>query len=682
MCYVVEAPLADLEVESGILEIAFEYYGTAGYQGKELLMLGIGDVFMVADTQSQAWYVNPAEYYPDADLLPASGETLNADGGNTATGDWWLTNEDGDFTLTLNGAKLDSRSEVRNKWDSVNRFAPLYTEGNLTIELVEGTINTIEFNDPSRSDDRGLEANCEELIIQGKGTLNVSAEWCPIEVNNLLTIQNGAIVNASISHTHTSYDSGSWNYYALYSYALTVDNATVKANSAVTVPAGSSSEVHSIGIYIGHSGYKLTVKNSSLVEAFATGGNDIGGNHAILWYGEEARLVLEGIAEIILEGDDAGTSTEVDELTTQKLNYSAASKPYVKLKTVGPYILTYDANGGSGTMDPETYTSGAAIKLKACGFTAPSGKQFRIWEIDGTEYEVGDGPIATADMTAKALWEDSAAPAPSGGGGGGATTYPATPAEAENGKITVSPKNAAEGDKVTITVTPDEGYELDKLTVKDKDGNEIEVTEKDGKYTFTMPAAAVDISATFRPDGNSTPDDGFPFKDVPEDAYFRKPVEWAVEKGITSGVSEDKYGPELSCTRAQVVTFLWITCGSEDAGIETGFDDVDVNAYYDKAVAWAVEQGITAGTSENEFSPEMTITRAQFVTMLWAAKGKPEPDGEMPFKDVPEDAYYAKAVAWAYANDITAGKSADSFAPDDPCTRGQIMTFLYNAYAE
>ena len=271
-----------------------------------------------------------------------------------------------------------------------------------------------------------------------------------------------------------------------------------------------------------------------------------------------------------------------------------------------------------------------------------------------------------------------------GGGGGGTTTYAVSPAEAENGKITVSPKNAAEGDKVTITVTPDEGYELDKLTVKDKDGNEIKVTEnEDGTFTITMPASEIEVEATFK-EAEEAPgtDDGFPFVDVPEEAYYRKPVEWAVENDITSGVSEDKYGPELSCTRAQVVTFLWITCGSEDAGTETGFDDVDVDAYYDKAVAWAVEQGITAGTSENEFSPEMTITRAQFVTMLWAAKGKPEPDGEMPFKDVPEDAYYAKAVAWAYANDITAGKSADSFAPDDPCTRGQIMTFLYNAYAE
>ncbi len=273
---------------------------------------------------------------------------------------------------------------------------------------------------------------------------------------------------------------------------------------------------------------------------------------------------------------------------------------------------------------------------------------------------------------------------PSTGGGGGATTYPVTPAEAENGKITVSPENAAEGDKVTITVTPDEGYELDKLTVKDKDGNEITVKDNgDGTYTVTMPASEIEVEVEFK-EAEETPgeDDGFPFVDVPEDAYYRKPVEWAVEKGITAGVSEDEYGPELSCTRAQVVTFLWITCGSPDAGTATGFDDVDVEAYYDQAVAWAVEQGITAGTSEGEFGPDMTITRAQFVTMLWVANGKPEVDGEMPFKDVPGDSYYAKAVAWAYANDITAGKSADSFGPDDPCTRGQIMTFLYNAYAE
>ena len=325
--------------------------------------------------------------------------------------------------------------------------------------------------------------------------------------------------------------------------------------------------------------------------------------------------------------------------------------------------IHYTLDGSAPTENSEI-TTGAAITLDK----TTTIKAIAI--LDG--YENSD--VADATYTLKT--------APSTGGGG-TTTYPVKPASTENGNITVAPKNAAEKATVTITVTPDEGYVLDQLIVKDKDGNEIDVKDNgDGTYTFTMPASAIEIEATFKPEEETPAADGFPFIDVPENSYFRKPVEWAVEKGITNGVSEDKYGPEMSCTRAQVVTFLWITCGSEDAGIETGFDDVDVAAYYDKAVAWAVEKGITAGTSENEFSPDVTITRAQFVTMLWAAKGKPEAAGEMPFLDVPEDAYYAKAVAWAYANDITAGKSADSFAPDDPCTRGQIMTFLYNAYAE
>ena len=324
-------------------------------------------------------------------------------------------------------------------------------------------------------------------------------------------------------------------------------------------------------------------------------------------------------------------------------------------------------------------TEGAAIYYTTGGAITLYEGAFNITETTTVEaYARKDGLDESEHTTATYTKTDPT----SSTGGGGTTTYPVKPASAENGNVTVAPRNAAEKATVTVTVTPDEGYVLDKLTVKDKNGKEIEVKDNgDGTYTFTMPASAIEIEATFKPDAGAAADD-FPFIDVPENSYFRKPVEWAVEKGITNGVSEDKYGPEMSCTRAQVVTFLWITCGSEDAGTETGFNDVDVDAYYDKAVAWAVEKGITAGTSEGEFSPDMTVTRAQFVTMLWVANGKPEVDGEMPFLDVPSDAYYAKAVAWAYANDITAGKSADSFAPDDPCTRAQIMTFLYNAYAE
>ena len=172
------------------------------------------------------------------------------------------------------------------------------------------------------------------------------------------------------------------------------------------------------------------------------------------------------------------------------------------------------------------------------------------------------------------------------------------------------------------------------------------------------------------------------FKDVKKDDYFYEAVGWAAENNITSGVSEDKFGPAMDCSRAQVVTFLWLASSSPDAGTETGFDDVDLSAYYDKAVAWAVEQGITAGTAEGQFSPDMTVTRAQFITMLWVSQGKPEVECELPFADVSEDSYYAKAVAWAYTNGITAGKSATAFGPDDPCTRGQIVVFLHQTFAE
>ena len=145
-------------------------------------------------------------------------------------------------------------------------------------------------------------------------------------------------------------------------------------------------------------------------------------------------------------------------------------------------------------------------------------------------------------------------------------------------------------------------------------------------------------------------------------------------------MSETRFGPAQNCTRGQVATFLWGVNGSENVEIKSKFNDVPANAYFAKAVAWAVEQGITAGLSETDFGPSRTVTRAQFVTMLWVAKGMPAANAVSAFSDVPADAYYAKAVAWAYANGITAGKSATNFAPDDPCTRGQIVTFLYKAY--
>jgi len=285
MCYLVEVPLADLETSGGALELAFEYYGTAGYQGADLLAVGIDGTFLVADAHTDYYWNNMHEYYPDAELLPAPGVTRNADGGDTTEGDWWITNNDGDFTLTLNGATLDAGSEARNRWDSTDRFPPLYTLGNLTIELAEGTTNTIT-NNADSTDNYGIDAYGQELIIQGAGTLRVSANWKPVCMNNTLTIRDGATVNAAINATHTERSWSDTSYYpAVDVFGLTVDNATLKATSQITAPDGGDDAVYAVGIEIGSTMHRLTVENNALVEASASGGNEAGGNCGILWRG-------------------------------------------------------------------------------------------------------------------------------------------------------------------------------------------------------------------------------------------------------------------------------------------------------------------------------------------------------------------------------------------------------------
>lgn len=166
------------------------------------------------------------------------------------------------------------------------------------------------------------------------------------------------------------------------------------------------------------------------------------------------------------------------------------------------------------------------------------------------------------------------------------------------------------------------------------------------------------------------------FKDVSKDDYFYEPVKWAFEKEITAGVTEDLFGVGQGCTRAHVVTFLWAAAGKMEVSTEVPFADVAKDAYYAKAVAWAYSKGITAGTSADAFSPDLTITRAQAITMLWVYMGCPEAVEAATFTDVPADAYYAKAVAWALEKGVTAGKTATTFAPNDTCTREQIVTFL------
>ena len=259
----------------------------------------------------------------------------------------------------------------------------------------------------------------------------------------------------------------------------------------------------------------------------------------------------------------------------------------------------------------------------------------------------------------------------SGSIGGGVTTYPITVKSAKNGDVTASHKSASKGTTVTLTVDPDKGYVLDTLTVLDGKDKEIKLTEKNGKYTFTMPASKVTVEAMFKAAGNN------PFTDVPAGSYYEDAVIWAVEKGITNGVSSNMFAPNDPCTRAQIVTFLWRAAGSPAPKSMSSFTDVPADAFYAKAVAWAVENGITSGTGEGKFSPDATCTRAQSVTFLYRASGSPAVSGNSAFTDVAADAYYAAAVKWAEKNGITGGIGGGLFGSDNDCTRSQIVTFLW-----
>ena len=267
----------------------------------------------------------------------------------------------------------------------------------------------------------------------------------------------------------------------------------------------------------------------------------------------------------------------------------------------------------------------------------------------------------------------------SGGAAPVAPTYPVTtPDRTENGSVSASRESASRGTRVTVTVRPDSGYVLEELTVTDKNGAVLELTEQaDGSYTFTMPGSRVEIKAAFMEDNAVL---SF-FYDVPNDSFYYEAVKWAVENKITSGVGNHLFAPDQPCTRAQIVTFLWRAAGSPEPKRTGSFSDVAAESYYAKAVAWAAETGITGGTGEGKFSPDAACTRGEIVTLLYRylqSKGEGFTGNWMfllPFTDVPEWCY--EAVAWCYMKNITEGTSATTFSPDDPCTRGQIVTLLY-----
>lgn len=249
-------------------------------------------------------------------------------------------------------------------------------------------------------------------------------------------------------------------------------------------------------------------------------------------------------------------------------------------------------------------------------------------------------------------------------------SVPSTP----NGTMTVNPSTASKGETVTITTKPSEGYELGSIEVLDKNGDALKLKDLgSGKFSFVMPDGKVSVKTEFVKTAPTS------FVDVPANAYFADAVKWAVDKGITNGLPDTMFGPYASCPRAQIVTFLWRAAGSPEPKAMSSFTDVPASAYYAKAVEWAVENGITNGMTETTFAPDATCTRGQSVTFLHRALGK-KVESSANFTDVKSDAFYADAVNWAVASDVTNGTSNTTFSPNADCTRAEIVTFLYRAY--
>ena len=376
---------------------------------------------------------------------------------------------------------------------------------------------------------------------------------------------------------------------------------------------------------------------------------------------------------------DAGTEKTLDSMKTEDFfNEITAAGGNYQFNPNGTPILPAPKYAVSFVVTPAELAN-VVIKVNGQVVTNPANLEAGTYqvEVSADNCEVFNSNITITADTATHTQTITMTYRKSSGGDDSDPTYAIeVDKDIRNGTVTANRRYAERGDTVTITVKPDDGFKLDDLTVTDKNGNELKLTDKgNGKYTFKMPAGKVTVSATFAPEKTAADY----FADVPANSYYADAVLWAAKNGITGGIGNGLFGPNQPCTRAQIVTFLWRAAGSPEPKSMSSFSDVSADSYYAKAVAWAVENGITTGTGDGKFSPDATCTRAQSVTFLFRAIGKLV-DSKAEFSDVLTDSYYANAVAWAVENGVTNGIGNGLFGPDNSCTRAQIVTFLFRAY--
>ena len=338
------------------------------------------------------------------------------------------------------------------------------------------------------------------------------------------------------------------------------------------------------------------------------------------------------------------------------------------------FTITFKGNGGTPSVTSMTTID---QKLPELPTATHSGR----YSFDGW-YSAASG--GTKITTATVFYENTTVYAHwtyiggggSSGGGGGYTYHTIRAISGLNGSISPSGwTSVRHGWDQTFTITPDKGYAVAKVLV---DGKSVGAVKS---YTFKNVAKDHTIEVVFMK-ANGNPQTGV-FVDVAEGSYYEEAVDWAVKNGITTGTGNNYFTPDGICTRAQAVTFLWRVAGSPTPKTEAmPFEDVLNGSYYYEAVLWAVENGITVGTSATTFSPELTCSRAHIVTFLWRAANSPSAKTANPFTDVAADAYYIDAVLWAVKHKITVGTTLSTFSPDEGCTRAQIVTFLYRAHSK
>lgn len=471
-----------------------------------------------------------------------------------------------------------------------------------------------------------------------------------------------------------------------------LNDGTVRTISAnITVPYSSRGASVSVAD-AGNTAMETTVTTAGLPEGFVPSYAVTKGDEGLSEFKftvADGKLTWEGTPAFgvytLTVSDGAGKYAPVSttfELKTADIiaKYDASKKALVKasdaitkeqfaayLEAISAVSVDGTSYAASGKNAVKIIQDNGAVDMTATPFTKGDGASYSL-VVKATGYQDLTFTVTTAKKSNGGSGSSSS--------GSSGSSYAVSAPSTKNGDVTVSPKNASKGDRVTVTVTPDKGYELDKLTVKDASGNKLKLTDKgNGKYTFTMPGSKVTVSAEFVEEQAASI-----FVDVPADAYYAKAVEWAVKKGITNGKANGLFGSNDPCTRGQIVTFLWRAAGSPaPKGTAAVPADVVPGSYCYDAVAWALENGVTNGLADGTFGVNSTCTRGQSVTFLYRAMGT-APTTVNGFTDVAAGDFYAEAVAWAVENGVTSGTSASAFSPNAGCTRTQIVTFLYRAY--